>query len=84
MLIDNTGYKTYIVFMCFMIVGIFYSIFLLPELRNKSLEEIDEVFQDQSGREDRERRERVAKQIGLDKVQNEVMHKEHQEKNTAV
>lgn len=63
-----------------MIVGVFYAVFLLPELRNKSLEEIDEVFQDASGREDRERRERVAKQIGLDKVQDEIMHREQHEK----
>jgi hypothetical protein len=33
---DNIGYKTYLVFMCFCIVGFFYAIFLLPELKGES------------------------------------------------
>ena len=90
---DNIGYKTYIVFMCFCIVGFFYAVFLLPELKGVStrpsnllacvcshsglsLEEVDAIFNDTSGAEDRARRERVAKQIGLDKIAQEVQHKE--------
>lgn len=73
---DNIGYKTYIVFMCFCIVGFFYAVFLLPELKGLSLEEVDAIFNDTSGAEDRARRERVAKQIGLDKIAQEVQHKE--------
>jgi hypothetical protein len=72
----NIGYKTYIVFMCFCIVGFFYAVFLLPELKGLSLEEVDAIFHDKSGAEDRERRERVAKQIGLDKIANQVQHQE--------
>ncbi|ORY30806.1 general substrate transporter [Naematelia encephala] len=75
-MITNIGYKTYIVFMCFCIVGFFYSIFILPELKGLSLEEVDAIFKDTSGTEDRERRERVARQIGLDKVAQQVHHKE--------
>lgn len=67
-------WKTYIVFMCFCIVGLLYSIFILPELKGKSLEDIDRVFGDKSGAEDQRRRERIAQQIGLDKVAQEVQH----------
>ncbi|WVN87131.1 uncharacterized protein L203_102307 [Cryptococcus depauperatus CBS 7841] len=75
-MIVNIGYKTYIVFMCFCILGFIYAIFILPELKGLSLEEIDRIFNDESGIEDRQRRERVAAQIGLDKVANQVKHKE--------
>lgn len=92
---ENIGYKTYIVFMVFCIVGFLYSVFLLPEVRlyrvgskvpritltrsqlkGLSLEQVDAIFNDTSGAEDRERRERVAKQIGLDKAAADVQHAE--------
>ena len=41
-----------------------------------TLEQVDAVFHDASGAEDRERRERVAKQIGLDKIAQDVQHAE--------
>jgi hypothetical protein len=31
-MITNIGYKTYIVFMCFCIVGFIYAVFILPEV----------------------------------------------------
>ena len=58
--------------MCFCIVGFLYAVFILPELKGLSLEEVDAIFNDRSGAEDRERRERVAKQIGLDKIEADV------------
>jgi len=67
---------TYLVFMGFCLIGLVYSLFILPELKGLSLEEVDAIFKDQSGAEDRARRERVAKQIGLDKVAADVQHKE--------
>jgi sugar porter (SP) family MFS transporter len=66
--IDNIGYKTYIIFMVFMICAALWSLFILPELKGLTLEEVDRVFKDSSGQEDRERAARVAKQIGLDKL----------------
>ena len=73
---ENIGYKTYLVFMCFCVVGLLYAIFILPELKGLSLEEVDAIFKDTSGQEDAARRDRVAKQIGLDKVAEDV-HREH-------
>jgi hypothetical protein len=75
-MIDNITWRTYIVFMCFCILGFFYATALLPELKGLSLEEVDAVFNDNSGRLDRERRERIARQIGLDKIAQSVKHNE--------
>lgn len=77
---DNIGYKTYLVFMCFCVVGLLYAVFLLPELKGLSLEEVDNIFGDKSGSEDALRRERVAKQIGLDKLAHHVQHAEDPER----
>lgn len=74
---QNIQWGTYLVFMGFCIIGLLYTIFLLPELKGLSLEQVDAVFHDKSGAEDRERRERVAKQIGLDKAAQEIAHKEN-------
>jgi hypothetical protein len=73
---ENIGYGTYLVFMGFCIIGFLYSVFLLPELKGLSLEQVDAIFNDKSGAEDRARRERVAKQIGLDKIAHDVQHSE--------
>ncbi|CAK9784474.1 unnamed protein product [Cutaneotrichosporon oleaginosum] len=75
-MIENIGYKTYIVFMCFCLVGLLYAIFILPELKGLTLEEVDHIFHDTSGAEDLARRERIAKQIGLDKVARDIQHQE--------
>ncbi|KAK4683736.1 MFS transporter, SP family, sugar:H+ symporter, partial [Tremellales sp. Uapishka_1] len=75
-MITNIGYKTYIVFLVFCVLGFIYAVFILPELKGLSLEEVDAIFNDVSGAEDRARRERVAKQIGLDKITEQV-HAEH-------
>lgn len=40
----NIGYKTYMVFMCFCIVGLLFSIFIVPELKGLSLEEVDHIL----------------------------------------
>jgi hypothetical protein len=73
---NTIGYGTYLVFMGFCIIGFLYSVFLLPELKGLSLEDVDAIFNDKSGAEDRARRERVAKQIGLDKIAQDVQHSE--------
>ncbi|KAJ9099933.1 hypothetical protein QFC21_003938 [Naganishia friedmannii] len=77
-MIKNIGYKTYIVFMCFMIFAMFWSAIILPELRGLSPQQIDEVFHDTTSTEDEIRREKIARQIGLDKLhaQAEVEHQE--------
>ncbi|KAL7420152.1 hypothetical protein Q5752_005118 [Cryptotrichosporon argae] len=71
-MITNIGYKTYLVFMTFCVTGFLFVWFFLPELKGLSLEEIDRIFHDRSGAEDAERRERVARELGLDKLATDV------------
>lgn len=79
-MLANIGYKTFIVFMCFCILGFFWAFFLLPELKGLSLEEIDELFKDNTSANDRERRERIAKEVDLMKAVVEVEHNESSQK----
>jgi MFS family permease len=65
-MIANIGYKTYMVFMTTCLVGMVWAIFLLPELKGLSLEQIDDIFGDKTGAEDVARRKRVAAEVGLD------------------
>lgn len=71
-MIENIGYKTYLVFFTLSMVGLLWSIFILPELRGLSLEELDSVFRDTSGAEDMARRQRVADRVGLHLAAEEV------------
>jgi hypothetical protein len=60
-----------------MIIAMGWSAFILPELKGKTLEEVDACFNDSTGMEDRARKERVAREIGLDKLaERAVQHKE--------
>lgn len=75
-MITNIGYKTFLVFMSFCVLGFFWALFILPELKGLSLEEIDIVFKEDSSAENRERHERVAREIGLDKAAEALQHVE--------
>ncbi|KAJ8132743.1 hypothetical protein O1611_g886 [Lasiodiplodia mahajangana] len=48
-LISNTGFGTYVFFATFCFVAIFWTWFFVPETKNKTLEQMDEVFNDSSG-----------------------------------
>lgn len=76
-MIENIGYQTYLVFLTISLVGVLWVVFVLPELRGLSLEELDSVFGDTSGAEDMERRQRVAQRVGLHEAAEEVgVHRE--------
>ncbi|OQE26626.1 hypothetical protein PENSTE_c005G02485 [Penicillium steckii] len=64
-MLASIGYRTWIVFMCFCVLGLIWVYFVLPELKGLSLEEIDAVFADEASAEDRLRRERIADELGL-------------------
>lgn len=64
-MITNIGYKTFLVFMCFCVLGLLWVHFILPELKGLTLEEIDGVFADEVSAEDRLRRERIAEELGV-------------------
>ncbi|KAJ6037293.1 hypothetical protein N7540_001572 [Penicillium herquei] len=69
-MITNIGYKTFIVFMCFCFVGLLWVYFVLPELKGLTLEEIDGVFADEASAEDRNRRDRIAEELGVHQMAN--------------
>jgi len=71
-MIENIGYQAYLVFFTLSMVGLLWCIFVLPELRGLSLEELDSVFKDTSGAEDMARRQRVADRVGLHLAAEEV------------
>lgn len=76
LMLANIGYKTFIVFMCFCVTGFFWALFVLPELKGLSLEEIDALFMDNSSAEETERFERITRDIGLDKAVESTEHTE--------
>ncbi|KAI0425101.1 general substrate transporter [Xylaria sp. FL1042] len=53
-LLEAAGYGTYIFFAAFCGGALLWAIFLLPETKGRTLEEMDEVFGDTSGREEME------------------------------
>src|SRR4030088_1834103 len=59
-------FGTYIFFGVFCFLMFLWVWFLVPETRNKTLEEIDEVCGDHSGHNDRLRRREIMNEIGLE------------------
>ncbi|KAJ5371057.1 uncharacterized protein N7496_007149 [Penicillium cataractarum] len=69
-MISNIGYKTFIVLMCFCVLGLLWVYFILPELKGLTLEEIDAVFADEVSAEDHLRRARIADELGVNNMAN--------------
>ncbi|KAL4893571.1 general substrate transporter [Aspergillus ambiguus] len=69
-MITNIGYKTFIVFMYLCVLGLAWVCFFLPELKGLSLEEIDAVFLDEVSAEHRLRCERLAYELGVNRMAN--------------
>lgn len=51
-MIQDIGYGTYVFFSVFCVLSFFWSWFLAPETKQRSLEEMDAVFNDHAGEED--------------------------------
>jgi hypothetical protein len=66
-MVEKMGYGTFIFFglMCFL--GAAFVYFVVPETKNLTLEEMDEVFGDEagSGSDDRRRLDRIYNELGL-------------------
>jgi hypothetical protein len=71
-MIENIGYQPYLVFFTLSMVGLLWSIFVLPALRGLSLVKLDSVFKVTSGVEDMARRQRLADRVGLHLAAEEV------------
>ncbi|THV05516.1 hexose transport-related protein [Dendrothele bispora CBS 962.96] len=62
-MLNNITYGTYLFFLMFMLMGIGYAIWILPETYGKSLEEMDLVFGSGEGQADAERMDRILKSL---------------------
>ncbi|KAJ6497107.1 hexose transport-related protein [Mycena vitilis] len=58
-MLDNITYGTYLFFLMFMLMGIAFAIWVLPETYKKSLEEMDLAFGSGEGQADMARMERI-------------------------
>ncbi|KFY54942.1 hypothetical protein V496_07136 [Pseudogymnoascus sp. VKM F-4515 (FW-2607)] len=65
-MLDKLKYGTYILFAGFCLLMFLWVFFFLPETRYKTLEEMDEVFGDNSATVDRERMQEIMGEIGLE------------------
>ncbi|KAJ4299233.1 hypothetical protein N0V90_004477 [Kalmusia sp. IMI 367209] len=61
-MLANIGYKTYVFFAVCCLMSGFWAVFLLPETKGKTLEQIDELFEDATGLEEQEILRSVAQQ----------------------
>lgn len=67
-MLETITWGTYIIFAAFMFIALLFTFFFIPETRNRSLEEMDEVFGDTAATQDKERLAALADEIG-DKAQ---------------
>jgi hypothetical protein len=58
-LVQNTGYGTYVFFCVFCVFSFVWTWFFVPETNGRTLEEMDEVFQDNTGSDERDQRSRI-------------------------
>lgn len=58
-LIDNTGYGAYVFFAVFCLLSGIWTYFCVPETASRTLEEMDDVFNDHVGHEDEARRKAI-------------------------
>lgn len=63
-MLANLGWGTYIFFAAFCLLGLFFAIFLVPETRGKSLEDMDAVFGDNQVYEEKQRMAAIDKKLG--------------------
>lgn len=62
-MIRDIKYGTYIFFACFSLLAAGWVYWFVPETKGKTLEEMDVVFKDESGEEDKRRMEQVKREV---------------------
>lgn len=63
-----TGFGAYIFFGAFCVIAFVYVWFFVPETKGKSLEEMDEVFNDHNGSDDVAKKERILQAVFDEKL----------------
>ncbi|KAI8648319.1 MFS domain-containing protein [Fusarium sp. Ph1] len=67
-LVQKTGFGAYVFFAVFCLLSLVWVWFCVPETNGKTLEEMDEVFNDRSGVEDITKKERTLREVYDEKV----------------
>jgi hypothetical protein len=80
-MLDKLKYGTYILFASFCLLMFLWVFFFLPETRYKTLEEMDEVFGDNSATVDRERMQEIMAEIGLEQTPQQIAERLSDEKD---
>lgn len=58
-MLDSIGWGTFIFFAAFATVAGIWTMFCVPETKDKTLEQLDRIFNDETGKHDEERRQRI-------------------------
>ncbi|KAK9453400.1 general substrate transporter [Dipodascopsis uninucleata] len=62
-MLEKMTYGTYIFFAAFAVIGFFFTLFMIPETRGRSLEEMDEVFNDTTSIDDKRRLQQISNDL---------------------
>jgi len=65
-MLEKLKFGTFVFFGAFCLLMFLWVWFLVPETRNKTLEEMDMIFGDHSGQEDMRRIREIMVEVGLD------------------
>ncbi|PVH94823.1 general substrate transporter [Periconia macrospinosa] len=68
-MLETIGFGTYIFFAGFALIAFFFTWFLIPETKGKSLEEMDAVFGDNTAHEEKTRLFNIAASLGLEEAE---------------
>jgi hypothetical protein len=77
-MLETIGYGTYLFFAGFALLAFFFTWFLIPETKGKSLEEMDAVFNDTTAHEEKTRLFNIAQSLGLEEAENAAFHEKPQ------
>ncbi|KAF2027452.1 D-xylose-proton symporter [Setomelanomma holmii] len=64
-MLETIGYGTYLFFAAFALIAFFFTWFIIPETKGKTLEEMDAVFDDTTAHEEKTRLYNIAQSLGL-------------------
>lgn len=62
-MLESITWGTYIFFLAFMLMGVAYAYWILPETRNVSLEAIDQLFKSNDATRDAAMKDRIAREL---------------------
>ncbi|KAK4549124.1 hypothetical protein LTR36_007581 [Oleoguttula mirabilis] len=64
-LVESTGYGAYVFFAVSCLLSLLWTWFFVPETKGRTLEQMDQVFNDMSSEAEEERRERIERDIAI-------------------